>query len=84
MKFFSSRDDVQYIKETYPSGTRVVLHSMQDPFSPIESGMTGTVDFVDGIGQIHMKWDNGRSLALVPGVDSFAKLPPAEEGDGNV
>ena len=33
---------------------------------------------VDDIGQLHMKWDNGRTLALVPGEDSFRKLTDAE------
>ena len=37
-------------------------------------GTEGTVDMVDDIGQIHMKWDNGRTLALVPGEDSFSVI----------
>ena len=34
------------------------------------------MDFVDDIGTIHMKWDNGRALGIVPGEDSFSVLPP--------
>lgn len=60
-----------FIKELYPSGTRLVLDRMEDPWSPIKPGSTGSVDFVDDIGQIHMLWDNGRTLALVPGEDRF-------------
>lgn len=66
------------IKETYPSGTRIELISMEDPFAPIPSGTRGTVKVVDDIGQLHMHWDNGRSLAVVPGEDSFRKLTPEE------
>lgn len=61
-------------KEAYPKGTRIKLVSMDDPFAPVPSGTKGTVEFVDDIGQIHMKWDNGRTLALVPGEDSFRKI----------
>lgn len=68
----------QRIKETYPSGTRIELISMEDPLEPIPSGMRGTVKVVDDIGQLHMHWDNGRSLAVVPGEDSFRKLTPEE------
>lgn len=66
---------VKFIKEQYPEGTRIRLERMEDPYAPIVSGTEGTVNFVDDAGQIHMKWDNGRSLALIPGEDSFSKIP---------
>ena len=72
------RRQAQHIKEDYPPGTRVMLLSMEDPWSPVPSGTRGTVDVVDDIGQIHMKWDNGRTIALVPGEDSFRKLTDTE------
>ncbi len=68
----------QRYKESYPTGTRIMLISMEDPWAPVPSGTRGTVEVVDDIGQIHMKWDNGRTLALVPGEDSFRKLTEAE------
>ena len=61
-------------KEMYPKGTRIELISMDDPFAPIEPGTKGTVEFVDDMGHIHMKWDNGRTLTLVPSEDSFKKI----------
>ena len=56
-----------------------MLHHMDDPLSPVPSGTEGTVLFVDDAGQLHMKWDNGRTLALVPGVDSFARINKPEK-----
>ena len=70
------RKMVNFIKEQYPPGTRIRLNSMEDPYAPIVPGTEGVVDFVDDIGTIHMKWDNGRSLEIVPGEDSFSVLPP--------
>ena len=63
------RKMVNFIKEQYPPGTRIRLNSMDDPYAPILPGTEGEVDFVDDEGQLHMKWDNGRSLALIPGED---------------
>lgn len=59
------------MKTKYPVGTRIELISMDDPFNPVPSGTKGTVAFVDDAGHIHMKWDNGRTLALIEGVDEF-------------
>lgn len=63
--------EIERIKSVFSKGTRVELDSMDDPYAPIPSGTQGTVEFVDDAGQIHMSWDNGRSLALIYGEDSF-------------
>ncbi len=52
---------------------------MQDDPRPIEPGTLGTVVAVDDAGQVMMKWDNGRSLSLIPGIDSFHVVQPKEE-----
>ena len=70
------RKMVNFIKEQYPPGTRIRLNAMDDPHHPILPGTEGEVDFVDDEGQIFMKWDNGRTLPLIPGEDSFTVLPP--------
>ena len=70
------RKMVNFIKGQFPPGTRIRLNSMEDPYAPIAPGTEGEVDFVDDEGQIIMKWDNGRTLPLVPGEDSFTALPP--------
>ena len=67
---------VKFIKEQYPPGTRIRLNSMNDPYAPVAPGTEGEVDFVGDLGSLHMKWSNGRSLALIPGEDSFSVLPP--------
>ena len=57
------------LKETYKEGTRVQLESMDDAQAP-PKGTKGSVQFVDDIGTIHVKWDNGSILGLVYGQDS--------------
>ena len=41
--------------------------------------MKGTVTHVDDAGQIHMRWENGSSLALNVEVDTFKKIEPEEK-----
>ena len=66
------------MQKLYPAGTRLMLNSMNDPYAPVPPGTRGTVEFVDDAGQIHMKWDNGRTLAIVPSEDDFRKLTDDE------
>ena len=75
---FPSREQVESIRKNYPSGTRVMLIIMNDPYSLVELGTRGTVRHVDDTGQIGVAWDNGRSLSLIPGEDSFRKLTQPE------
>ena len=77
---FPSREHVESIRKNYPPGSRIVLNNMNDPYSPVESGTRGTLRYVDDCGQLGVAWDNGRSLSLVPGVDSYRRLTQQEIG----
>ena len=57
-------------KKRYPKGTSIELIYMDDPQAP-PTGTRGIVDFVDDIGQIHVKWENGSGLALNTDYDTF-------------
>ena len=49
---FPSREQVESIRKNYPPGTRVMLNNMNDPYSPVESGTSGTVRYVDDAGTL--------------------------------
>lgn len=51
-------------------GTRVRLVSMNDVQAP-PAGTEGTVQYVDDAGTVHVHWDTGGSLGLVPGEDEW-------------
>ena len=75
---FQTRQQVEFTRMSYPPGSRILLYQMTDPYAPVPSGTRGTVRYVDDAGQIGVAWDNGRSLSLIPGVDSFRKLTQQE------
>ena len=76
---FMTEKQVERIRNQYQPGTRLCCDGMPDDPRPIESGTIGTVVGVDDAGQIMMKWDTGRSLSLIPGVDSFHTVEQTEE-----
>lgn len=74
MSGWPSFSEIKELKKKYPRGTRIRCRYCNDFYHPIESGALGTVDHVDDIGTIHVKWDGGRMLGLVYGEDSYEKV----------
>lgn len=70
---YPGREMTERIRDRYPVGTRVKLLHMDDP-QAVPDDTVGTVTDVDDMGQLGINWDNGRSLSLIPGVDSFEVL----------
>lgn len=70
--------NVEKIREMYPEGTQIILQEMRGE-SQMPYGLKGTVKFVDDAGQIHMRWENGSSLALNIDEDTFEKVETSEK-----
>lgn len=58
-------------------GDRVRLIHMNDPYTDLRSGATGTVNFIDDMGTVFVKWDNGSALGLLAGVDRWVTIASA-------
>lgn len=65
-------------RKTHPPGTRIMLLSTSETLHPVPIGMRGTVDHIDDQCGIWMRWDNGRTLPVIPEADSFRKLTDEE------
>ncbi len=63
-------DNLTYLRKFYPVGTRVKLNYMNDSH-PVPTGTQGTIKFIDDAGTIHVAWDNGSTLGVIWGEDSF-------------
>jgi hypothetical protein len=52
-------------------GDKISLIKLYDTYLQLPPGTTGTVSFIDSVGTIHVKWDNGIKLGLLPGIDKY-------------
>lgn len=69
--FGVSKETLERLHKEYPTGSRVELTKMNDPYrTDLVPGTRGTVQFVDDAGSIHVRWDIGSSLAVVFGEDA--------------
>jgi len=67
---FPTDEELKKLRAKYPKGMKIRLIHMNDP-QPIPSGTIGEVALIDDCGNIHMIWQNGRSLAIIEDVDDF-------------
>lgn len=55
-------------------GDRVELVHTSDGYTKLRPGALGTVSLVDSLGTVHVDWDDGSKLGLIPGEDSWKKV----------
>ncbi len=59
-------------------GMRVRMIHMDDEI-PVDEGLEGTIEKIDDIGTLHVRWDDGRLLGVIPNEDNYELLPSNEE-----
>ena len=52
-------------------GKRIVLIFMDDDYTKLKPGDEGTILFTDDAGVIHVQWDSGETLGILPDVDKY-------------
>lgn len=75
---FPNERQLKALRERYPAGIRIRLNHMDDPYAPVPDGTVGEVQYIDDAGNIHMIWQNGRTLSLIEGVDDFTIIKKEE------
>ncbi len=76
---FPSKWYLEQLRKKYPVGTKLQLLSMRNETYPVLPGTVGVVTHIDDAGSIHMRWENGSSLALIPEIDSFQTVSEAKK-----
>ena len=75
---FPNKAYLEQLRKQYPKGTKLQMITMRNEGYPVPPGTIGEVAHIDDIGNIHVRWQNGSYLALIPEVDSF-KVVAAEK-----
>jgi hypothetical protein len=55
-------------------GQRVRLVSTGDRRTRLRPGSEGTVALIDDMGTVHVDWDSGSKLGLIPGEDRWIEI----------
>lgn len=66
-----NRKQLESIKQLYTAGKRIRLIYINDQTARLKEGELGTIRKVDDIGQIHVNWDCGSTIALHYKEDDF-------------
>ena len=76
---FPSKSYLEQLRKQYPKGTKLQMITMRNEKYPVPSGTIGEVTHIDDAGSIHMRCENGSSLALIPEIDSFQTVSEAKK-----
>ena len=57
--------------QTDANGRTIHLVRCEDPHTVLRPGLAGVVTHVDGTGTVHVLWEDGHRLGLIPGIDAW-------------
>ncbi len=68
-----ARQRLKVLRNQYPPGCTVELVHMDDSQAPMR-GTKGKVLHIDDSGTIHVAWESGSTLGIIPGIDMIRRL----------
>lgn len=65
------KNNLEELKKKYPIGSKIKLLEKMEDIQGIKAGQLGILEYIDDEGSLHMRWDNGSGLAIIPETDKF-------------